>query len=68
MRVYDKKLDLDPEFGAELIPVKDWYEYKNKCIFNGDGSGYWVKDGMESSDEVFGTEQGEATRVAWYSK
>ena len=32
------------------------------------GNGYWVKDGYKSKDEVFSTEQKDATHVVWYMK
>jgi hypothetical protein len=33
-----------------------------------DGSGYWVKDGLESDDSVWSSPPEDATHVAWYNK
>ena len=35
---------------------------------NNDGSGYWVKDGKKSNDEIFSTPRLDATHVIWYNK
>lgn len=37
-------------------------------IMEDDGIGYWCKDGMSSSDDVFSTPRLDATYVAWYNK
>lgn len=64
-REYKRKVK--PE--DDLYTVKEWLEeIKNKLCCNYDGSGYWVKDGLRSDDEVFSTEPLNATHVAWYNK
>jgi hypothetical protein len=41
---------------------------RDGCICDDDGFGYWVKDGLKSFDDVFSTEQLDATHVVWYNK
>ena len=54
---------------ADIMTVEDWKSaVADGCFCNYDGSGYWVKDGKQSRDEVFGTPQLDATHVAWYNK
>ena len=54
---------------ADVFTVKDWESAVDEGDFvNYDGSGYWVKDGKESRDEVFSTPSLDATHVAWYNK
>lgn len=64
-RIYAREI---PKF-ADVMTVEVW----NSCVedgsfINDDGCGYWVKDDMESRDEVFSTPQQDATHVAWYNK
>lgn len=51
----------------DIMTVEVWNETKNHEIFNNDGNGYWMKNGKESSDEVFSSPQEDATHVVWYS-
>lgn len=37
-------------------------------IMDDDGIGYWCKEDYSSSDDVFRTEQLDATHVVWYNK
>lgn len=74
-RAYLKYRGNHREYGIEfpdycdLMTVKDWQKAVDAgCFGNFDGSGYWVKDGKESRDEVFSTPQLDATHVAWYNK
>ena len=74
-RAYLKYKNEHREYGrevpdyADLMTVEDWKSaVADGCFCNYDGSGYWVKDNMESRDEVFGTPQLDATHVAWYNK
>lgn len=67
MRNYNKPIDFEDE-ELDLMSVKQWSEVKNVCYRNDDGNGYWCKGGLESNDEVFSTEQLDATHVIWYSK
>lgn len=65
--LYDRELD-DCAKGR-LYTVEDW----NQSVEDGDmdsddGTGYWCKDGMRSDEEVFSTEQLDATHVVWYNK
>jgi hypothetical protein len=54
---------------ADVFTVEDWESSVNEGLFiDYDGSGYWVKDGKESRDEVFSTPPLDATHVAWYNK
>jgi hypothetical protein len=55
-RNYNRAHNPDPEWDEDV-----W-------IGNDDGSGYWMKDGMICKDEVFPSEQEDATHVIWYSK
>lgn len=64
-RVYDR--DIDPD--TDILSVAEWNESVRDGIFvNYDGSGYWVKYGRQSRDEVFETPPEDATHVAWYNK
>lgn len=57
-----------PEY-ADMFTVEDWSTFVKAGSFNTyDGTGYWCKDGKESRDEVFSTDAGDATHVAWYNK
>ena len=54
---------------ADVMTVQEWQEaVKDGWFISDDGSGYWVKDGKESRDEVFSTPPLDATHVAWYNK
>lgn len=65
-RVYDK--DIDNDFG-DLMTVEVWEEcVAGGCFCNYDGSGYWIKNGKASRDEVFSTPKLDATHVIWYNK
>lgn len=64
---YKKKLDQDID--DDIYTVEEWKEsVENGCFGIDDGTGYWVKDGMKSLDEVFFTPQLDATHVVWYNK
>ena len=71
---YEEELDeRDYHFGIDpyddIFTVEDWNEAVFDGVFtNTDGSGYWVKDGLASRDEVFSTPQLGATHVVWYNK
>ena len=68
-RNYNRAHNPDPEWDEdEVFTVAEWLEAKNVWIGNDDGSGYWMKDGMICNDEVFSSEQEDATHVIWYSK
>lgn len=69
MRQYLRKIDFDEDYDMDLMSVEVW----NNCVSSGhfctlDGSGYWVKNDMASTDEVFSTDQLDATHVLWFSK
>lgn len=65
MRGYTR--EVDPE--TDVFTVEEWKEaVANGSFVNDDGSGFWMKDGKESQDEVFSTEPEDATHVAWYNK
>ncbi len=69
MRNYNTKVsEMDEDgYGPELFTIDEWKEtLKWGWINEYDGSAYWVKDGMESSDSVFDTEQEDATHVVFY--
>lgn len=64
---YTKKLDQD--WDDDIYTVEEWTQaVKDGCFCNYDGSGYWVKDGLKSGDEVFSTPPLDATHVVWYNK
>jgi len=64
---YTKKLD--SKLGKVIFTVGQWEDSVDDGFFyDGDGSGYWVKDGFESCDEVFSTPKLDATHVVWYNK
>jgi hypothetical protein len=61
--------DLNDCAKGRLYTVEDW----NQSVEDGDmdsddGTGYWCRDGMRSDEEVFRTEQLDATHVVWYNK
>lgn len=58
-----------PSWTVYAIDVKSWQEAVKSGMFNSiDGIGYWMKDGMISSDEVLKTPMEDATDVVWFSK
>ena len=64
---YTKKLDKD--WDDDIYTIEEWNNAINDgWITDDDGSGYWVKDGLKSSDEVFSTPQLDATHIVWYNK
>lgn len=69
-RVYDEEVfDFADCDSCDVYTVKDFNEAVTDGIFTDyDGSGYWVKDGKECSEEVFHSPQLDATHVAWYNK
>jgi len=68
-REYNGEDVTDESFFGDLFTIEEWNEaIETGWITNWDGSGYWVKDGKESDDEVFSTPQEDATHIAWYNK
>jgi hypothetical protein len=64
---YTTKLDKD--WDDDIYTIEEWNKtVEDGWICNDDGSGYWVKDGLKSRDEVFSTPQLDATHVVWYNK
>lgn len=64
---YTKKLDKD--WDDDIYTIEEWDKaVDDGWITSDDGSGYWVKDGLKSRDEVFSTPQLDATHVVWYNK
>lgn len=64
---YTKKLDKD--WDDDIYTIEEWNKtVEDGWICNDDGSGYWVKNGLKSGDEVFSTPQLDATHVVWYNK
>jgi len=65
-REYDgRPLDDDDH----IMTAEDFQQCREDGTFcNDDGSGYWVKDGKRSNDEVFGTPRLDATHVVWFNK
>jgi ribose-phosphate pyrophosphokinase len=60
---------IDSRWDDDIYTIEQWNKVlSDGWIHNDDGSGYWVKDGMKSSDEVFSTGQLDATHVVWYNK
>lgn len=67
-RKYVEEIEDNPDY-VDIFTVEEWKEaVDGGWIRNDDGSGYWMKDGKSSRDEVFGTPQLDATHVAWYNK
>ena len=64
-RSYDTIL---PTYGR-LYDIEDWLETTEEgYITNDDGYGYWVKNGfMYRGDEVFSSDQEDATHVIWFN-
>ena len=59
---------LTPDY-AELMPADEWEAGIEAGLYGTmDGSGYWVRNGMQSNDEVFSSPREDATHVAWYPK
>jgi len=71
-RVYNRKIvdDADEiEFNDEVYDLEELEQHmESNYINNNDGSGYWVKDGLRSKDEIFSTPRLDATHVVWFSK
>lgn len=68
MREYKKKHIAAPEFD-DIYTVKEWeFTIRNNMIWNDCGSGYWMKDGYVSDDEVFNSKKEDATHVLWFNK
>lgn len=64
-RMYSEKI---PAY-ADVMSLEEWESALNDGFFcSYDGYGFWVKDGMECSDEVFSSPKLDATHVAWYNK
>jgi hypothetical protein len=64
-RIYYKQPDNDDD----IYTVEDWEKtVAEGWINNDDGCGYWMKNNLISNDEVFSTEQLDATHVVWYNK
>ena len=64
---YTKKLN--DIWDEDMYNVEEWEDcVKDGWFGNFDGSGYWVKNGFKSHDEVFSTPKLDATHVVWYSK
>ena len=65
-RIY--KDNVSDEFD-DIYTIDEWKSMiANNFIWNDCGSGYWVKDNLACRDEVFSSEQLDATHVVWYSK
>lgn len=65
MRQYNREV---PDY-ADIFTVEEWNQSVKDGWFNNyDGDGYWVKDNMQCSDEVFSSQPEDATHVAWYNK
>lgn len=61
--------ELNQEWDDDIYTVEEWEQVvKDGYIGNFDGNGYWVKNGLKSSDEVFSTPKLDATHVIWYNK
>jgi hypothetical protein len=64
-RRYDGEIDVEDH----VMTADDWeQEVEYGSFINEDGSGYWVKNGKRSHDEVFGTPRLDATHVVWFNK
>lgn len=58
-----------PKFCDDVMTLAEWEECIRTGVINEhDGMGFWCKDGKESRDDVFDTEQEDATHVSWYNK
>jgi hypothetical protein len=64
-REYSVKPFFDDEIGVEIYTVEQW---KGMNMNYDWGIGFWMKDNMESKDDVFTTPQEDATHVGWYNK
>ena len=55
---------------CDIMSIDEWREAtaEYQYITPNDGFGYWVKDNMSSCDDVFETEQYDATQVIWFNK
>lgn len=55
--------------GAEVMTVDEFAEQvRLKMFCPDDGDGYWIRDGVETEDNVWFTPPDGATGVAWYNK
>lgn len=53
----------------DMFTVKEWKQaVADSCFTTYDGTGYWVRNGQRSIDEVFNTPSEDATHVAWANK
>lgn len=55
---------LTPDY-AELMPVDEWEAGESAGLYQtADGSGYWVRNGMQSYDDVHTTEKQACSMVS----
>ncbi len=69
MREYKHRLPLsypNVDLIIEVFTVKDWEKIKDTFCKESDGCGYWMKDNLQSCDDVYHTPQLDATHVSWY--
>jgi hypothetical protein len=66
-RIYGDKHE--PDDDDIVIAIADWEQSKGQGFTNGNGSGYWMKDGYICRDEeVFSSDPKDATHVYWIDK
>lgn len=65
-RIYNRNVDEEDD---DIFTVAEWHDAVADGYFcDYDGSGYWMKNGMSSRDDVFGTPPLDATHVVWFNK
>lgn len=68
-RLRDYRQPVQPNRDNDIYSADDFERaIEDGSFTSDDGSGYWVKDGFRSYDEIFRTERLDATHVIWFSK
>lgn len=74
MRQYTKPIDPEEDYIMDAVQFEKDLEEELKTKYTilgfapSDGYGHWVKDGLESNDDIFTTPRLDATHIVWYNK
>jgi hypothetical protein len=69
INTHPSRLYREPRMKKGVMTISEFEELvEDGMITDEDGQGYWTKDGLASSDDVFDTPQLDADGVVWYNK